>query len=85
MMAYDIYGDHLRRGYCEVHPDVHEEWPCSECLAESRARENGRQRYDEEMEAQRIQHDEEMRRQFETDCAEAVVAFLRFANLNEED
>ena len=31
MMAYDIYGNHLRRGYCEVHPDIHEEYPCSEC------------------------------------------------------
>ena len=31
-MAYDIYGNHLRRGYCEVHPDIHEEYPCSECM-----------------------------------------------------
>jgi len=30
-MAYDIYGDRLRRGYCEVHPDVAEEYPCSVC------------------------------------------------------
>ena len=31
-MAFDIYGNHLRPGYCEVHPDVREEWPCHECL-----------------------------------------------------
>lgn len=34
-MAYDIYGNNLRRGYCEVHPNVPEEYPCSICLADS--------------------------------------------------
>jgi hypothetical protein len=33
-MAYDIYGNNLRRGHCEVHPDVHEEYPCSLCYME---------------------------------------------------
>lgn len=33
-MSYDIYGEPLRRGHCEVHPHVHEEYPCSVCLAE---------------------------------------------------
>ena len=27
-MAWTIYGTPLRPGYCEAHPDVHEEWPC---------------------------------------------------------
>ncbi len=35
-MAWDIYGERLERGHCEVHPHVHEEYPCSICLAESR-------------------------------------------------
>ena len=35
-MSYDIYGNPLRRGHCEVHPHVHEEYPCSVCVAESR-------------------------------------------------
>lgn len=35
-MSYDIYGEPLRRGHCEVHPHVHEEYPCSVCLAEKR-------------------------------------------------
>lgn len=35
-MAFDIYGNNLRRGYCEVHPNVHEEYPCSLCMSESR-------------------------------------------------
>lgn len=30
-MAYDIYGNDLRRGYCEVHPHVHQEYPCDIC------------------------------------------------------
>lgn len=34
-MAFDIYGQPLHRGYCEVHPNIHEEYPCSMCIAES--------------------------------------------------
>jgi hypothetical protein len=30
-MAYDIYGNDLRRGYCEVHPHVYQEYPCDIC------------------------------------------------------
>ena len=30
-MSYDIYGNHLRPGYCEVHPDIPETYPCSVC------------------------------------------------------
>ena len=31
-MAFDIYGERLRPGHCEVHPHAHEEYPCSICL-----------------------------------------------------
>lgn len=31
-MAWDIYGNNLRRGYCEVHPDVPQEYPCMYCM-----------------------------------------------------
>jgi|SRR5690554_1067870 len=34
-MSYDIYGNPLRRGHCEVHPHVHEEYPCSICIQEN--------------------------------------------------
>lgn len=34
-MAYDIYGNDLRRGYCEVHPHVQQEYPCDLCYAKS--------------------------------------------------
>lgn len=30
-MPYDIYGQPLRPGYCEVHPSVRERYPCSHC------------------------------------------------------
>ena len=42
-MSFDIYGNNLRRGHCEVHPNVHEEFPCSLCLRE-RAAQNQVQR-----------------------------------------
>jgi hypothetical protein len=35
-MSWDIYGNPLQRGHCEVHPHVHEEYPCSVCLSERR-------------------------------------------------
>ena len=50
-MPYDIYGNSLRRGHCEVHPDVHQEYPCDMCLAREREdQENreGREHYEEE-------------------------------------
>lgn len=37
-MSYDIYGNPLRRGYCEVHPHVNEEYPCSVCMSENNQR-----------------------------------------------
>jgi hypothetical protein len=36
-MAWDIYGNTLQHGYCEVHPSVHEGYPCSYCMEESYA------------------------------------------------
>jgi len=35
---FTIYGGTLRRGYCEVHPDYPEEYPCYLCLEEARQR-----------------------------------------------
>lgn len=37
-MGFDIYGNRLKPGHCEVHPDVPEEWPCHVCIAEDRMR-----------------------------------------------
>jgi hypothetical protein len=43
-MSWDIYGNALRRGHCEVHPQVHEEYPCSLCYAEDAGRNRPDQR-----------------------------------------
>lgn len=42
-MSWDIYGNPLRRGHCEVHPTVAEPYPCFACH-EERAIEAERQR-----------------------------------------
>lgn len=34
-MSFDIYGNNLKRGNCEVHPHVAEEYPCSVCVMEN--------------------------------------------------
>ena len=31
-MSYDVYGEILRKGYCEVHPDMDQPYPCDICL-----------------------------------------------------
>ncbi|MFA5630306.1 MAG: hypothetical protein WC997_02240 [Porticoccaceae bacterium] len=36
-MSFDIYGNPLARGHCEVHPHVHEEYPCSVCISEKQS------------------------------------------------
>ena len=36
-MSWDIYGNPLARGHCEVHPHVAEEYPCSVCIGEKQA------------------------------------------------
>jgi hypothetical protein len=33
-MAWDIYGEPLRRGFCEVHPWVQQGYPCQLCYME---------------------------------------------------
>ena len=45
-MAYDIYGNKLAEGHCEVHPHVAEPYPCSLCYAESEMRKNYQQQTD---------------------------------------
>ena len=47
-MSWDIYGNPLARGHCEVHPHIHEEYPCSICLSEIRQREQATQQSETE-------------------------------------
>ena len=51
-MAFDIYGNNLRHGFCEVHPHVGEEYPCTICCME---REKQQQNKREREEYNRIQ------------------------------
>jgi len=46
-MAFDIYGEHLERGHCEVHPYVHEEYPCSLCIEEQQLQQRQIEEYSE--------------------------------------
>lgn len=50
-MSFDIYGNYLRPGYCEVHPDVREEYPCSACYEQYYEYE--RQKWEEEQDERR--------------------------------
>lgn len=36
-MSFDIYGNHLRPGYCEVHPDFQHPYPCPLCVEYQRS------------------------------------------------
>jgi hypothetical protein len=58
-MAWDIYGNTLRRGYCEVHPSVPEEYPCMYCMLDIE-RENERHSDQIRMDNLIREHHEEM-------------------------
>lgn len=45
-MAWDIYGNNLREGFCEVHPHVNEYYPCSICYDEIQKEEDRRREHD---------------------------------------
>jgi hypothetical protein len=51
-MAYDIYGEVLGKGCCEVHPWVNQSYPCSTCYDESR------------QDAQKNDYDKQMEREY---------------------
>lgn len=35
-MSWDIHGNPLKPGHCEVHPHVAEMYPCTTCIADTR-------------------------------------------------
>lgn len=47
-MSYDVYGGILRKGYCEVHPDMNQTYPCDICLRNA----NDRYRQSQELKKQ---------------------------------
>jgi hypothetical protein len=46
-MSYDIFGNNLQQGCCEVHPWVHETYPCSLCYAENKTSKQQKEYYDD--------------------------------------
>lgn len=56
-MSYDIYGNPLQRGHCEVHPHVHEEYPCSVCIQENNNRNAHKQSESDHYEIMRLEHE----------------------------
>lgn len=66
-MSYDIYGNKLRSGYCEVHPDIPGQFPCGECERE--------RQYYEQQSRQGAEYDEYQRGR--DDERKAIVAWLR--------
>ena len=51
-MSWDIHGEPLAAGHCEVHPWVHEPYPCGLCIADGRRFEEQRQEEEEYWRAQ---------------------------------
>lgn len=89
-MAFDIYGNDLRPGYCEVHPQVGEEYPCWICCKEI-DQENERQRLNREFQqAQDRDYQKAMEKEylesvseykiFEIDFEGHVLTKLKFEN-----
>ena len=59
-MGYDIYGQNLVSGHCEVHPHVAQTYPCSLCYAETDNRQQ--QQQEDPRDAQQREYYAEMER-----------------------
>jgi len=67
-MAFDIYGNRLRRGHCEVHPDISEPYPCYLCYQEQLEKRHRRAMEEE----YRREYEEEMRKLVEMEAQDEV-------------
>lgn len=70
-MAWDIHGHQLKPGYCEVHPDVPESWPCGYCRDEM-----DRADMDRAQEEQRPPEDEPIPEDVVSEVLTATLAFV---------
>lgn len=59
-MAWDIYGNNLREGFCEVHPHVNEYYPCWICRDEIQKEEDRKREYD----MQRADYNKDMENEY---------------------
>lgn len=74
---WDIYGNPLRRGHCEVHPHVREEYPCIICRMQSMKREENKQREREYYAAMQEEHNREMQLAYEIEMLDnGIIAGL---------
>ena len=64
-MSYDIYGQSLRRGHCEVHPEMHQEYPCDICIG------NERESYEDTV--SRDHYEQEMYEQYCRDMISEII------------
>jgi hypothetical protein len=71
-MSFDIYGENLRLNHCEVHPWVHESYPCPACFADA----DNRKRQEEEAEISRRAEEDE----YYAAMAQAMVEELQGVN-----
>jgi len=76
-MAYDIYGNNLKRGHCEVHPQVAEEYPCSLCYAEHDRQEQNRQEQNRQEQEYYKQQEKEHYKQMEKEPTEIDMTVSR--------
>lgn len=78
-MAWDIHGNTLERGHCEVHPWVHQEYPCSVCYDESRRQQEKkdqerreRQQYEQSMTQEPIYTKEQLTLAFDAGFSQGL-------------
>lgn len=81
-MAWDIHGNRLRPGYCEVHPDVPQEYPCIYCMRDI-DRQNEYQREQQLINNAHREHMELIEREYREDAeleiiTDHLVTFKRF-------
>lgn len=55
-MAWDIHGEPLAPGHCEVHPWVHEPYPCGICISEGQRADEARREEEEHWEREAAAH-----------------------------
>jgi hypothetical protein len=67
-LMFDIYGQHLRPGYCEVHPDIPEEYPCSLCVIQDEGDAEAYRQYEECMAQEAEEYYREELEQYTWDC-----------------
>jgi len=74
-MSFDIYGNYLRSGYCEVHPDHRGDYPCDLCKEEEYYRQQ------QEEEEYRQQQEEE---EYHAQLQEQEAYYLEQEEMKEE-